>query len=292
MSHLRNTAFTSMSYGEGMATFLLRVTLPDRPGALGAVASRIGAVRADVVTVDIVGRDHGRAVDEFVVELADEQHVSLLLNEIAEVDGVAVEELRVLPAEAVDRRASAYDTAIAMLGARDPAAVLQIAAERVAAELDATWVAVIDPEDSLITASVGSCPAANWLSAYVAGSRWYFPEALLSSSATADTTATPQHVDATEEPTGPLTDSPDGFAQTLPTDAHAPAGDVAWTALQAWDLVLVAGRPGRIFGQADRLHLTGIGRLADARWTDLADSQARHHHPSVRRNAAQLAGSW
>jgi len=35
-----------------VATFLLRVELPDRPGALGAVASRIGAVRGDLVAVD------------------------------------------------------------------------------------------------------------------------------------------------------------------------------------------------------------------------------------------------
>src|ERR1700736_1590817 len=98
-----------------MATFLLRVGLPDRPGALGAVASRIGAVRADVVAVDIVGSANGRAVDEFVVELADESHVSLLLSEVAEVDGVEVEEVRIVPAAVTSRRLDGYDTATALL---------------------------------------------------------------------------------------------------------------------------------------------------------------------------------
>jgi len=305
MSHLRNTAFTSTPYGRGMATFLLRVALPDRPGALGAVASRIGALRADVVAVDIVGRDHGQAVDEFVVEMADERHVSLLMNEIAEVDGVSVEEVRVLPAEAVDRRATAYDTAIAIMAERNPTAVLQVVVERAAAELGATWVAAIDPEVGLITASVGACPAASWLSAYVAGSRWYLPDAVALEPARGQTARgqTARGQTARAEPATASADGPETEPQSkgaagsapspagLPAAAHAPAGDVAWTALHAWDLVLIAGRPGRVFGQADRLHLTGIGRLADARWTDIANSEARHNHPSARHGAHQMVSS-
>lgn len=281
-----------------MATFLLRVALPDRPGALGAVASRIGALRADVVAVDIVGRDHGQAVDEFVVEMADERHVSLLMNEIAEVDGVSVEEVRVLPAEAVDRRATAYDTAIAIMAERNPTAVLQIVVERAAAELGATWVAAIDPEGGLITASVGPCPAASWLSAYVAGSRWYLPDAMAPEPALGEPigagpatgTATADGPE-TEPQTTRAAGSAPNPASSLPAAAHAPAGDVAWTALHAWDLVLIAGRPGRVFGQADRLHLTGIGRLADTRWTDIANSEARHSHPSARHGAHQMVAS-
>ncbi len=45
----------------------MRVWLPDRPGALGAVASRIGAVRGDVVGIDILETGDGVAVDELVV---------------------------------------------------------------------------------------------------------------------------------------------------------------------------------------------------------------------------------
>jgi hypothetical protein len=42
-----------------MATFVVRVWVPDRPGALGSVASRIGAVRGDLVGIDIqIGRAH------------------------------------------------------------------------------------------------------------------------------------------------------------------------------------------------------------------------------------------
>ena len=50
-----------------MSTWIVRVWLPDRPGALGQVASRIGAVRGDVVGIDILERGAGRAIDELAV---------------------------------------------------------------------------------------------------------------------------------------------------------------------------------------------------------------------------------
>jgi ACT domain-containing protein len=77
-----------------MTTLLVRVSLPDRPGALGSVASRIGAVGGDIVSVDILRREDGHAVDEFVVELSDVTPVALLKAEIHEVDGARVEDIR------------------------------------------------------------------------------------------------------------------------------------------------------------------------------------------------------
>lgn len=80
-----------------MISYRLRIRLPDRPGALGAVASRIGAVGGDIVAIDILGRAEGRAVDEFMIDLAGEHLVGLLESEIHEVDGAVVEDIR--PAE-------------------------------------------------------------------------------------------------------------------------------------------------------------------------------------------------
>ena len=51
-----------------METYVVRMWLPDRPGALGQVASRIGAVRGEIVGIDILERGAGRAIDELVVE--------------------------------------------------------------------------------------------------------------------------------------------------------------------------------------------------------------------------------
>lgn len=83
-----------MAYGEEMHGYVLRIRLPDRPGALGLVASRIGSVGVDIVAIDILQRADGSVVDEFEVELSNPDLVDLLRNEIHEVDGVSVEEIR------------------------------------------------------------------------------------------------------------------------------------------------------------------------------------------------------
>ena len=77
-----------------MPNLLVRVWLPDRPGALGLVASRIGAIGGDIVGIDVLERSDHVAVDEFAVVLADASLVDLLVREIEEVDGASVEEWR------------------------------------------------------------------------------------------------------------------------------------------------------------------------------------------------------
>ncbi len=76
--------------------YLVRVRLLDRPGALGLVASRIGAVGGDIVAVDILERADGTVIDEFVIELARDDLVGLLCREVQEVDGAEVEGVRLL----------------------------------------------------------------------------------------------------------------------------------------------------------------------------------------------------
>jgi len=77
-----------------MGRYVLRIWLPDRPGALGLVASRIGAVGGDIVAIDILDRSEGQAVDAFVVELDRDDLVDLLRTEIHEVDGARVEDVK------------------------------------------------------------------------------------------------------------------------------------------------------------------------------------------------------
>jgi hypothetical protein len=150
-----------------VTTFVLRVALPDRPGALGAVASRIGSVRGDVVAIEIVERDAGRAVDEFLVELADDDILPLLLSEIAEVDGVLVEEAHPITGSFRDRRLDAYDTAALIVAERTPQDVVRALTCRARHELDALWAAVIDVESGMLIAAEGLTPAAPWITAFV-----------------------------------------------------------------------------------------------------------------------------
>src|SRR3712207_3240883 len=78
---------------EASRSYVVRVWLPDRPGALGQVASRIGAVRGDVIGIDILERGAGRAIDELVVVLPGDDLVDVLAKEVNEVDGVDVEDI-------------------------------------------------------------------------------------------------------------------------------------------------------------------------------------------------------
>src|SRR5688572_14507855 len=97
-------------------TFVVRVWLPDRPGALGQVASRIGAVRGDVVGIDILERGANRAIDELVVQLPDASLVDLLVAEIRAVDGVDVEDVRPAAEALRDPRLDALETAAMLVG--------------------------------------------------------------------------------------------------------------------------------------------------------------------------------
>jgi hypothetical protein len=75
-------------------SFLIRVVLPDRPGALGAVASALGGAGADIMSVDIVERSAGQATDDLVVELPADRLPDSLVSAAASVPGVRVESIR------------------------------------------------------------------------------------------------------------------------------------------------------------------------------------------------------
>jgi hypothetical protein len=154
---------------------VVRLWLPDRPGALGQVASRIGAVHGDVTAIDILERGAGRVIDEVVITLPDTTSIELLAKEIGAVDGVAVE--HILPAAA---------------GRPDPAtAYLQLAAEIAAATpddraatlgrgllvaADADWVVIARAATVLL--SLGDPPDPRWLEAFLDGSGHLGPSVL------------------------------------------------------------------------------------------------------------------
>ncbi|MFZ4668475.1 MAG: ACT domain-containing protein [Microthrixaceae bacterium] len=149
-----------------MATFVLRVWLPDRPGALGAVATRVGAVRGDVIGIDIIERGAGSAVDELVVDIPEPELLELLLDEIGQVEGVAVEDVRPLDGPPEDPAVAALEVAVA-LDAADPLEALVSGTVRL---LRADWSAVVEPAAGAVLASTGQdLPSDAWLSAFVGG---------------------------------------------------------------------------------------------------------------------------
>ena len=73
---------------------LLRLVVPDRPGILGAVATALGTAGIDIVSVDVLERGGGVAVDDIVVDLPPDRLPDSLITVAQAVPGVQVESLR------------------------------------------------------------------------------------------------------------------------------------------------------------------------------------------------------
>ena len=153
-----------------MSLHVLRIWLPDRPGALGAVASRVGAVGGDVIGIDILERGAGRAVDELLVELPDESLVDLLVAEAQEVDGVDVEDVRQTADAVLDPRLDALETAAMLMGSADPDELVSMLCDHAARMVTAGWGVVVDTESEEVMAGWGESPGPAWLLAFLEGS--------------------------------------------------------------------------------------------------------------------------
>jgi len=210
-------------------TYVVRVWIPDRPGALGAVASRIGAVRGDVVGIDILERGADRAIDELTVELPDDSIVELLVTEIKAVDGVAVEDIRPARDGVRDPRLDALETAATLVATTSVDDLLTSLAKHAVRDFGADWAAVLDDERAALRASEGPVPEAAWLHAFVQGSS--------SSEAVASGRSGPD--------------------------------ELAWAAMPAAGLHLVLGRAGRQLRAVERRQVAALASIADARWTEV-----------------------
>jgi hypothetical protein len=124
--------------------FLLRVELPDVPGALGAVASALGRVGADILAMDIVERSADRAVDDIVVDLPAGQPPDLLITAAESVAGVRVESVRPDPGIAAARREWELVEALAA----DPPRATDILADLLPEVLRVGWAVVLDVDAS------------------------------------------------------------------------------------------------------------------------------------------------
>lgn len=218
-----------------MQTFVVRVWIPDRPGALGQVASRIGAVRGDVIGIDILERGAGRAIDELVVELPDATLVDLLINEIQAVDGADVEDVRPVLDGHRDPRLGALESATELVAAGTADELLTLLVRQASLDFGAEWAAVVDLDEPAVVAATGPVPAPEWLAAFLQGS--------------------------------------DASARLAA--GQAGPDDLAWASLPAASLSLVLGRTGRPLRARERRQVAALARIADVRWAEVSVTSAR-----------------
>lgn len=120
-------------------SYVLRVVLPDRPGTLGAVATALGLVQADILAMDIVDRTPDEAVDDIVVDLPTGRQPDALITAAESVPGVRVESVR--PDPGVADRYREWELIDAM--AADPAHAVSILAQMLPRVLRAGWAMVV-----------------------------------------------------------------------------------------------------------------------------------------------------
>lgn len=77
-----------------MALFRLHLSLPDRPGSLGAVASAIGFAGGDIRGLVVMKSEAGRGYDEITVAIPGTDPTDLL-DILKDIGGVEV--LQVIP---------------------------------------------------------------------------------------------------------------------------------------------------------------------------------------------------
>jgi hypothetical protein len=151
---------------EKIVHVVVRVWLPDRPGGLGQVASRIGAMRGDIVAVEVLERSGTVAVDEFAVDLPGDDLVPLLVREIEEVDGASVEEVEHVE-RFPDPRLDALESVERLGAAAQPSDVPKLLAGQCCEEFLADWGAVLVGGD--VVAAVGAVPDVDVLAALATG---------------------------------------------------------------------------------------------------------------------------
>ena len=139
---------------------LIRVRVPDRPGALGLVASRIGALKGDIVGIEVLDRDGGVALDELAVVLPSAELITAVRREIEEVDGVTTEAVNVVEA-LPEPRLDALRAATTLCRASSTDQLFEALAREVAHALRADWCAVVDGER--IVAGTRGTPATGTL---------------------------------------------------------------------------------------------------------------------------------
>jgi hypothetical protein len=140
--------------------YLLRVSVPDRPGALGVMASAIGAAGGDITAVDVVEREASSAIDDVLIETTDAASAAAILSAVSALAGVVVETWQ--PYAEGDQLHAGLDIVdgLGSTSSRALAAITRIAP----AVLRSRWVVVIEEVSGgvAITHASAGAPWGRW----------------------------------------------------------------------------------------------------------------------------------
>ncbi|WP_420175307.1 amino acid-binding protein [Luteococcus sp. OSA5] len=125
---------------------LLRIQLPDRPGALGVVATAMGTQEADIAAIKIVEKGDGWVIDDFLLSVAPGGLIESIVGACNELPGVSVLWVSRTPeAWGLAGDVKALDRMLA-----DPQQAAQTLVEEAPRVFHSQWAAMLDRTDARV----------------------------------------------------------------------------------------------------------------------------------------------
>jgi hypothetical protein len=145
---------TSLCNSGRVPSYLLRIRLADRPGSLGALAVALGSVGADILSLDVVERSSGCAIDDLVVELPPGSMPDALITAAEKLPGVRVDSVR--PHTGLLEAHRELELLDHVAAAADNASRLQVLVDEAPRVLRVSWCAVLRSSDGELHRLAGS----------------------------------------------------------------------------------------------------------------------------------------
>ena len=138
----------------------VRISVPDRPGSLGRVASVIGTAGADIAKVDVLENESGRALDDVFVQVQDATHLAAVQTALSALPGVTVVGVQ----QPVPPVTGPADLELVDQVLSGPERSLQTLVDGAPGALGADWAAIVayglDGDQASVIAVSGKAPAA------------------------------------------------------------------------------------------------------------------------------------
>jgi hypothetical protein len=136
----------------------IRISVPDRPGVLGDVATALGNSGADIAQIQVLQSESGRALDDVYVQVSGEDHLHRVQGRLETMQGVQVLGVRVGPAPSTGH--GELELVGRLLAA--PARVVQTLVDGVPESTGSDWAAVVrygdDERVAEVVATSPTCP--------------------------------------------------------------------------------------------------------------------------------------
>jgi hypothetical protein len=138
-------------------SYLLRIELIDRPGSLGSLAVALGSAGGDILSLDVVERGAGYAIDDLVIELPLGAMPDILITAAEALPGIRVDSVR--PHTGLLEAHRELELLDHVAAAGDNGSKLQVLADEAPRVLRVSWCTVLrscDGELQRLASSAGA----------------------------------------------------------------------------------------------------------------------------------------